>query len=188
MVAISIPNATHGPPPSLMYSSISYDHDGNFLIKGGGMPLHEETRDLPFPAILSSNGSWTLSVNSGSWLRADSRTPEPRYVPTYSLHAQAPEHDLVFHLNGILSNGSIEQAYSKMMVFNKRTNNVRIVNTEIVSRSAARLGAVFQYLPLLGRKGALVLFGGAARHNNNTSSDHWGTMVMLLFPRISRFA
>jgi hypothetical protein len=156
-----------------MYGSLSYDADGDFKVEGGGTPVPNMTQSLPFLTIPRSNGSWALSINNGSWSIPKSRAPEPMY----SLHAQAPEHDLVFHLNGILSNDSTEQVYLKMMVVNTRTNTVRTVSTESISPSEARLGAIFKYLPMLGRKGALVLFGGANRHHNNMISDPWGNMV-----------
>jgi hypothetical protein len=182
MVAISTPNATYGPPPFLMYSSLSYDADGNFKIEGGGTPVPNMTQSLPFPTLPISNGSWTLSINNSSWLSPEPGASEPRTIPLYSLHAQAPEHDLVFHLNGILSNNSTEKVYLNMMVVNTRVNTVRIVSTESISSSDARLGAVFQYLPMLGRKGALVLFGGAIRHHHNIVSDPWGNLVVYTFP------
>jgi hypothetical protein len=178
MMAISTPDSIYEPPPFLMYSSLSFDAEGNFKVEGGGTPVPNMTQSSLFSAIPMSNSSWTLSTNNGSWLTFDSRASELRNVPLYSLHAQAPEHDLVFHLNGILSDDSTKQVYLNMMVVNTRTKTVRIVSTESISSSDARIGAVLQYLPMLGRKGALVLFGGATRHQNNMISDPWGNMVV----------
>jgi hypothetical protein len=160
-----------------MYSSVSYDACNNFYVEGGGTPLLNMSANLPIPASSSVNGSWKLFNSNSSWSLPTQQSIEPGYVPLYSLHAQAPELNLVFHLNGMLNNGLIEQVYPKMTIVDTRTNRIRTVSTESISPSAARVGAVFQYLPHLGRKGALILFGGAERHENDIINDPWRTMV-----------
>jgi hypothetical protein len=98
-------------------------------------------------------------------------------LKTQSLYVQAPDQDLVFYLHGILGNSSSDKAYPKMTIINTRSNISRTVSTESMSPSGIRVEAAFQYLPLLGRKGGLVLLGGATRRDENTTTDPWGTMV-----------
>ncbi|KAH3910767.1 hypothetical protein HBI56_188420 [Parastagonospora nodorum] len=179
IAAISSLNASYAPPPFLMYSSLTCDTDGNFHIDGGGLAMFNASREQPMIAMPIQNSSWTFWRNNSSWSPGSARVPESRYAPMHTLYTQAPEQDLVFYLNGILSNGSSERAYPKMMVLNTRTNAKRIVSTEIIAPSSARVGAVFQYMPLLGRKGGLILFGGATRYTDNITIDRWGTMEPL---------
>lgn len=176
MTAISL-NVSYAPPPFLMYSSLTYDADHNFHIDGGGLAMLDASGDQPMLAIPDQNSSWTFWSNNGSWSPAIARIPESSHAPMQTLYTQAPEQDLVFYLNGILSNGSSERAYPKMMILNTKTNAKRIVSTETIAASSARVGAVFQYMPLLGRKGGLILFGGATKYNDNVTTDLWGTMV-----------
>jgi hypothetical protein len=177
MTALSSRNNSDGPPSFLMYSSITYYAYGNFHIDGGGLAVLNASKEQPMPAMPILNSSWTLSSKNGSWSSSKSRLPESAYAPMYSLYTQAPEHDLVFYMNGILSNGSGERVYPKMMIINTRTNAARTVSTQSIAPSAIRVGAVFQYLPLLGQKGGLLLFGGATRHNDNITTSRWGSMV-----------
>jgi hypothetical protein len=134
----------------------------------------------PVPGMPKEKNSWFVANENGSWATEKLRLAESNRGPINTLYAQAPGRDLVFLYNGIISNGSGEQAYPKMMVINTRTNEVRTVSTETISPSAARVGAVFQYLPLMGQKGALLLFGGATRReHDNGSMGHNGTSPLL---------
>jgi hypothetical protein len=186
MTALSSRNTSNGPPSFLMYSSITYDYNGNFQVDGGGRAtfnnsLNASTQEIT-PAMPVEKTSWILSSKNGSWTTGKVRISETGREPMHTLYTQAPEQDLAFYLNGILSNGSSERVYPRMVIINTRTNDIRTVSTESISPSAARVGAVFPYLPLLGQKGALLLFGGTTRHNENITTDSWGTMV----PHLSR--
>jgi hypothetical protein len=184
MTALSSRNTPNGPPPFLMYGSITYDYNGDFHIDGGGRAMFNYSLNTsaqqPTPAMPVETSSWVLSSKNGSWASEQLRLPGAACAPIYTLYTQAPEHDLAFYLNGILSNGSSERAYPRMMIVNTRTNSVRTVSTGSISPSAARVGAIFEYLPLLGEKGALLLFGGAIRHDKNITGDLWDTMVFRL--------
>ena len=94
-----------------------------------------------------------------------------------ALSVQAPEQDLVFALNGIVSDGQHGRVFPSMIALNTRTNTARTVSTEALTRSSSRTESILQYLPLLGTKGALLLLGGAMRYNDNLTTDLWGTMV-----------
>jgi hypothetical protein len=177
---ISSPYSTTGPP-SLVDSSIFYDANGGFHIYGGGLAMPNASVDLLINSSPIQNNMWTLSNNSDSWESSKVEIPRLKYAPMHSLYAQAPEHNLVFLLNGIQSDGTSELVYPKMTIINTETNDIRTVSTESVARSTARVGASLQYLSLLGRKGGLVLFGGATRHSNNVTIDQWGTMVIYPF-------
>jgi hypothetical protein len=175
---ISSPNTTTGPPSSLIESSIFTDANGGFHIYGGGLAMPNASVGLPINSSPIQNNLRTLSNNSDSWELSMVEIPGLKYALMHTLYAQAPDHDLVFLLNGILSDGTSELVYPKMTIINTETNNVRTVSTENVTGSSARVGATLQYLPLLGRRGGLVLFGGATRHNNNVTTDQWGTMLI----------
>lgn len=183
MTTIGQPNASYGPPRGLIYSGLSYDATGNFLIDGGGLAEQNASRDDPLSAVPIQSSSWTLSSNNGSWLSSVSKFTNSVHAPMHGLYAQAPEQDLVFSLNPVLTDGSSEQIQLKMMILNTRTNGLRTVSTDFLSPTAGRVGAVFQYLPLLGRKGGLLLFGGAMRNNSNMTADHWNDMVISIFPK-----
>jgi len=179
---ISLPNSTIGPPSSLISSSIFNDANGDFHIYGGGLALPNASADLLIGSSPIQNNLWTLSNNSDSWKSSMVEIPGLKYAPMHSLYVQAPENNLVFLLNGILSDGTSESVYPKMTIINTKTNDIRTVSTEDLGRSTARVGAILQYLPLLGRRGGLVLFGGTTRHNNMTT-DQWDTMVIHPFMR-----
>jgi hypothetical protein len=159
-----------------------YDADDNFHVYGGGLPAPNASIDQPRRAFPVENNLWVFAKNNGTWTSSATRIPGSKYAPSHGLYAQAPEYNLAFFLNGIISNGSSERVYPNMMVINTRTRDIRTVSTADISPSTARVGAVFQYLPLLGRKGGLVLFGGATRYNENITTDQWGTMVIYPFP------
>jgi hypothetical protein len=180
MTAISATNPSQGPPPFLMYSDMNCDADGNIYIDGGQIASVNVSMDGPTSAPVM-NKSWVHFHNSSSWSTRSVNLPEFRDTPRHSLSAHAPEHDLVFHLNGFLSNDSVEQVYPNMIVTNTRTHESRVVSTASLSQNGARVGAVFRYLPLVGEKGALILFGGATKYNNNITTE-WGTMVRLHDP------
>jgi hypothetical protein len=175
MTVISAPNSSEGPPPFLMYSDMKYDADGNVHIDGGQITSVNSSVDGPTIAPVM-NKSWILSHENSSWSSRDVDLSKFKNTPRHSLSAHAPEHDLVFHLNGFLSNDSLEQVYPNMIVTNTRTHDSRVVSTASLSQTATRVGAVFMYLPLVGQKGALILFGGATRYDNNVSTE-WGNMV-----------
>ena len=174
---VSPPNATHGAPPSLIGSSMFYDGDGDIHISGGYLAAVNASEDHHRTYSPTPGPLWTWSNNSNTWKSSTLGDFGNKNAPIHALYAQAPEHDLVFLLNGILSNGSSETANPKMMIINTRRKEVRTVDTESVSYAAARVGGILQYIPLLGKKGALVLFGGATKHNNNITTDQWGNMV-----------
>jgi hypothetical protein len=186
MTALSSRNNSIGPPPFLMYSSITYDHSGNLHVEGGGQAIFNKSLNISTqqatPSVPVEQNSWALRTENGSWASERPRLNESNRAPIHTLYTQAPDQDLVFLFNGILSNGSDERVYPKMTIINTRTNDARTVSTETLSPSSALVGAVFQYLPLLGQKGALILFGGARRYNENVTTDTWGTMV----PYVSR--
>jgi hypothetical protein len=183
--AFSSRNTTNGPTSFLMYSSLTYDHSGDFHVEGGGRAIFNNSLNRstlqPVAGMPKEQSSWFVSHENGSWAIEKLRLAESNRGPIHTLYTQAPDQDLVFLYNGIFSNRSRQQAYPKMMIINTRTNEVRTVSTETISPSAARVGAVFQYLPLMGRKGALLLFGGATKHDENMTTDPWGTMVPPLF-------
>jgi hypothetical protein len=181
LTALSSPNTSNGPTPSIMYSSITYDYTGNFHVEGGGRATFDKSRNATtqqaIPGLPLEQISWMLRTGNGTWASEKLRSTESNRAPIHTLYTQAPDQDLVFFFNGIISNGSTEMVHPKMSVVNTRTNDIRTVSTESISASTARVGAIFQYPPLLGQKGALILFGGATRYNENVTTDTWGTMV-----------
>jgi hypothetical protein len=135
--------------------------------------------DWPMTTSPVQNTVWAWSSSNNSWSKSTLGGLDFDYALMNAIPVQVPEQSLVFYLNGILSNGSNESVFPSMIIFNTSTRDVRIVSTAAISRSASRVGAVLQYLPLLGAKGALVLLGGATTHNDNLTRDAWGTMVLL---------
>ncbi|CAO2653807.1 Nn.00g032180.m01.CDS01 [Neocucurbitaria sp. VM-36] len=176
---VSPPNATSGPPSPLVDGSMFYDADGDIHIYGGGLAMAYASEDRPMTYPPTANRLWTWSNHDSTWNSSTLGLFELGNAPIHALCAQAAEHNLVFLLNGVLSNGSSETAYSRMVVINTQTKFVRTVDTRSVSHAAARVGGILQYLPLMGKKGALVLLGGATWHNDNMTTDQWGTMESL---------
>jgi hypothetical protein len=125
IAAINPLNASCAPPPFLMYSSLISDTDGNFHIDGGGLAMFNASREQPMIAMPIENSSWTFWRKNSSWSPGSARVPESRHAPMHTLYTQAPDQDLIFYLNGILSNGSSERAYPKMMILKTRTNATR---------------------------------------------------------------
>jgi hypothetical protein len=107
----------------------------------------------------------------------DEKTAKVEFVKTQSFYVQAPDQNLIFYLHGILGNSSSDKVYPKMTIVNTQSKISRTVSTESMSSSGIRVGAAFLYLPLLGRKGGLVLLGGATRRGGETTTEPWGTMV-----------
>ncbi|KAF2831780.1 hypothetical protein CC86DRAFT_143392 [Ophiobolus disseminans] len=180
MTLVSSLDLADHPPPRLIESSIFYDHNHTFHVYGGGLATSNASSVRQTTTSPVQNRVWTLSSNE-SWSSSPVKELDPNYAPMHALSVRAPEHDLVFYLNGILSNGSDEHlhVFPKMIIMNTRTKEVRVVSTNEILPDTARVGAVLQYLPLLGTRGALVLFGGATRHKENVTTDTWGTMVPL---------
>jgi hypothetical protein len=175
-------HASDGPPPFLMYSAVTYDSDGDVFIEGGARATFENTCNVTsqHPMLVGAaaeTASWSLSKADQSWKAVMSRLPDSSSLKTQSLYVQAPDQNLVFYLHGILGNSSSDKVYPKMTIINTRSNISRTVSTESMSPSGIRVEAAFLYLPLLGRKGGLVLLGGATRRDENTTTDPWGTMV-----------
>jgi hypothetical protein len=175
-------NACDGPPPFLMYSTITYDSNGDIFIEGGARAKFNNTYNvtsqhpMPFGGP-AENASWSFSKTDQSWKTVMRRLPGSSSLSIQSLYTQAPDQNLIFYLHGILSTGSSERVYPKMTIINTRSNSSRTVSTEIMSPSGVRVAAAFLYLPLLGRKGALVLLGGATRCDEDIITDPWGAMV-----------
>lgn len=175
--SVSPPNATYAPPAALIGSSMFYDAAGDCNIYGGTLSSGNVTEDRLIGASSTPGTLWTWSDNEDTWRSLNLGNIGPMNTPVNASYAQAPEHDLVFLFNGVFSNGLGGMAYPKMRVVNTGTQDVRIVDTASVSQSAARVGGVLQYLPMLGTRGALVLFGGATRYSD-TTTDPLGNMVM----------
>ncbi|KAH5134869.1 hypothetical protein HBH69_242490 [Parastagonospora nodorum] len=184
ITALGSHSVSDGPPPFLMYSTITYDSNGGIYIEGGARAIFNTTSNVstthPMPiGSPAENASWSLSKTDRFWKPLMRTITESSLFRTQILYTQAPDQNLIFYLNGILSNGSNERVYPKMTIINTRTNSSRTVSTEIISPSGVRVGAAFQYLPLLGQKGGLVLLGGATRHDEIITTDPWGTMESL---------
>jgi hypothetical protein len=182
MTAFSSYNVSNGPPPFLMYSSMTYDHNGDFHIDGGERMLYDSVNaslnasaQRPESNVPIEKTSWILTSANGSWTPGKGRVPESSLKKGHSLYAQATDQDLVFFLNGIGSNDSSRLVLPKMTIINTRTNCIRTVNTEGIY---PLVGAALQYLPLLGQKGGLLLLGGATSDAENITTDSWGTTVI----------
>ncbi|KAH8732638.1 hypothetical protein GQ44DRAFT_667864 [Phaeosphaeriaceae sp. PMI808] len=130
---ISSPHASNGPPLSLIYSSILQGSNGSFYIYGGGVAMSNATSKRPMTALPVQNKLWSLSNNSSSWLAVAIGMSEGEYAPMHGLSVQAPEHDLAFYLNGIVRNGSIEQAYPRMIIIDMRTKEFRTEPLDSIS-------------------------------------------------------
>jgi hypothetical protein len=124
-----------------------------------------------------SDTRWTLSGKNNSWSSSAISGLDFTHLPMYALSVQAPDQDLVFTLNGVLREGQSDRVFPKMIVLNTRTNHARTVSTENIAPFTSRTEGILQYLPLLGKKGALVLLGGAVRSNDNVTADPSGTLV-----------
>jgi hypothetical protein len=182
IVTLGSCNASDGPPPFLMYSAITSDSNGDIFIEGGVRAKFNNTCNVtsqhPMPiGAPADNTSWSLSKTGQSWKTVMRRLPESSSLRIQSLYTQAPDQNLIFYLHGILSNGSRKRVYPKMTIINTRSNISRTVSTESLSPSGVRVGAAFVYLPLLGRKGGLVLLGGSTRRDEDITTDPWGAMV-----------
>jgi len=179
---VSSPDPSNHPPSSLIESGIFYDNE-IFYIYGGGLAASDRSAFQPIITTPIRNEIWSFSNSNDSWSSTRIKELTSSYAPMHALSVQAPEQGLFFYFNGILNNGSSESPYPHMIIINTRTNDVRIVSTGSISPGTARVGAILQYLPLLGTRGALVLFGGATRHNDNMTTDPWGTMVANSLPK-----
>ena len=173
---IGTSNSPSAPPSDLTDSTIFYDSNDDFRIYGGGVPSTKPRLNVTPPSLSIENRLWTLKNTTGSWDSTTSELVSSQHSIERVIYAAAPEHDLVFFLNGILSTGSNYTTYSKMTIYNTRTEVVRIVSTDQIAPSASRLGAIFHYLPQLGQQGALILFGGGTMLGDNTT-NYWGVMV-----------
>jgi len=155
-----------------------YDANNDLHIYGGGIPTANTSSSSRVTTSPIQNNIWSWSSNTSSWSSSELTALRSRYAPTYALSAHAPEHHLFFYFNGILSNGSNASVFPNMIVMNTHTKDVRVVSTDGISPDTIRVGAILQYLPLMGTRGALVLFGGATKHNADII-DRWGTMVCI---------
>jgi hypothetical protein len=55
VITFSTPNASGGPPPELVYSSVTYDAYGNFRVDGGGLAILNASENEPMAAVPLQN-------------------------------------------------------------------------------------------------------------------------------------
>jgi hypothetical protein len=170
----AVPN--HQPPSTLLESTMFVDHTGSLNIFGGSLVTSNISNATTASPV--SNTKWTLSGKNNSWSSSTIPGLDFSYLPMHALSVQAPDQDLVFALNGVLRDGQSGRVFPKMIVLNTRTNHARTVSTESIAPFSSRTEGMLQYLPLLGKKGALLLLGGTViRSNDNVTTDPLGTMV-----------
>ncbi|EAT76054.1 hypothetical protein SNOG_16574 [Parastagonospora nodorum SN15] len=130
ITALGSHSVSDGPPPFLMYSTITYDSNGGIYIEGGARAIFNTTSNVstthPMPiGSPAENASWSLSKTDRFWKPLMRTITESSLFRTQILYTQAPDQNLIFYLNGILSNGSNERVYPKMTIINTRTNSSR---------------------------------------------------------------
>jgi hypothetical protein len=168
------------PPAPLIECSLLHGSDETFSIYGGSLAASNGSANRPMVTSPVPSTQWTWSSQNVSWSSATLHGVDLNYAPMHTMFAQAPDQNLVFILNGIVSSPGVssERVFPSMIVINTQTNSARVVSTESISPSTSRVEGILQYLPLLGKKGALVLLGGATKYNDNITTDDWGTMVL----------
>jgi hypothetical protein len=149
MIVIGTLDASGGPPPDFVYGSITHGADGNFRVDGGGLAILNVLKTilcrLCHPRIVPG----ICQARTGPGQHLGRGYPIPPFPPLYTLHTQAPDLDIVLYLNGIVRDKSRDIMYPIMMILNTRTGDFRTVNLEsVVLFSVARVGAIFQYLPI----------------------------------------
>lgn len=159
------------PPSQLLNPGLFHGNgaEGGVFVYGGGIPANATASREPISCINSS--LWEFSPKEGSWSIHDLNL-EHQYAPRHGVFTQAHEHNLAFYFNGLIRNGTKEEPHARMTVLDLDAKTARSLSTDSIVPKSARVGAMLQYVPHIGAKGALVLMGGGVMLPNDDAETH----------------
>jgi hypothetical protein len=175
---------TSADPPSLLREGGLFQNNdaGEVLfVYGGVMANFTMGKSSPRSNSPVDNNLRSISPVNGSWSSQELGL-EATFSPQQGASVQAGQQGLAFYFNGVVGNKESREPHPRMIVLDLHNRTARNVSTATISPSGARVGATLQYVPAVGKKGALILIGGGMRQKDDGVNTHelGRTMVLTL--------